>query len=43
MAYSVKYDDVISGGAIAAALAGSQSGAVVIPYANGMRVLILED
>ena len=41
MAGLVLYDGVISGSAIAAAINVSGSNCVTIPYANGMRVLVL--
>lgn len=39
----VIYDGAISGAAIVSALKSTVSGSVVIPYANGMRVLIIDD
>ena len=41
MAATVKYDGIISGAAIAAAVT-SAADTIVIPYANGLRVLVLE-
>lgn len=39
---NILYDGVISGGAILAALTISGQNVVAIPYANGMRVLLMQ-
>jgi hypothetical protein len=41
MAATILYDGTISGGAIAATIACSGANVISIPYANGMRVLLI--